>query len=117
MGVVYDGNGKSVRVRAKGKGGCVVRSFVAATATAPCLGVCCAERTFILTASCNLTVNKRMPMGRVHRGWLMGCLKGSTPLAWRMAKQAVGVQLGGDMFQGGVDGQEPVQEHQDTWCN
>ena len=34
-----------------------------------------------------------------------------------MAKQAVGVQLGDDMVQGGVDGQEPVQEHQDTWCN
>ena len=31
-----------------------------------------------------------------------------------MAKQAVGVQLGDDMVQGGVDGQEPVQEHQDT---
>ena len=28
-----------------------------------------------------------------------------------MAKQAVGVQLGDDMVQGGVDGQEPVQEH------
>ena len=31
-----------------------------------------------------------------------------------MAKHAVGVQLGDDMAQGGVDGQEPVQEHQDT---
>ena len=34
-----------------------------------------------------------------------------------MAKQAVGVQLGDDIVQRGVDGQEPVQEHQDTWCN
>ena len=32
-------------------------------------------------------------------------------------KQAVGVQLGEDVFQGGADGQEPVQERQDTRCN
>ena len=31
-----------------------------------------------------------------------------------MDKQAVGVQLGEDVFWGGVDGQESLQEHQDT---
>ena len=34
-----------------------------------------------------------------------------------MDKQAVGVQLGEVVVQGCVDGQELVQEHQDTWCN
>ena len=34
-----------------------------------------------------------------------------------MDKQAVGVQLGEDVVQGGVDRQEPVQEHYDTLCN
>ena len=44
-------------------------------------------------------------------GWSRMCL-------WMfMDKQAVGVQLGEVVVQGCVDGQELVQEHQDTWCN